>query len=451
MPVIEKVGRIDALREELVRELGERGVSTDDRARSRASRDGSYLSPIIQAQLPLGLADIVAYPRTIDQVARTVAAAVRLGVPITPRGKGTANYGQTLPLHDGLVLDLSHLRETLEIADGLATADAGATMFALERAANAAGQQLLMYPSTVGSTLGGFLAGGSGGTGSVVHGPLMQGFVTALDIVPGTSQPQILHVEGTDTEPYLHNYGTGGIIVRATVRLEPLQAWRACYAAFPGLADALTTIRPLMELSPGARLISADHPELAAALPPDPALEPGSASLRAILDERSLPRAREIIAGAGGHLTAVREEPAETFKMSMISYNHPIQWLQKAHPDTYFHVEVSGWNLIDRLDEVEAVYPAGRLHLEAQQGRPIGMLAGRFRSDDEVIAGFDKLTALGVGFHNPHQWFVDYEPERARELAGRTDPHGLLNPGKLVEPTVVTGSRITPFEQGELR
>jgi FAD/FMN-containing dehydrogenase len=44
-----------------------------------------------------------------------------------------------------------------------------------------------------------------------------------------------------------------------------------------------------------------------------------------------------------------------------------------------------------------------------------------------------------VGFHNPHQWYVDHQPERTRELAARTDPNGLLNPGKLQDPKVRTG------------
>ena len=42
-----------------------------------------------------------------------------------------------------------------------------------------------------------------------------------------------------------------------------------------------------------------------------------------------------------------------------------------------------------------------------------------------------RLTALGIGYHNCHQWFVDYQPERTRDLARTTDPNGLLNPGKL--------------------
>jgi hypothetical protein len=116
----------------------------------------------------------------------------------------------------------------------------------------------------------------------------------------------------------------------------------------------------------------------------------------------------------------------------MISYNHPIEWLQKAHPNTYFHVEVAGDNLIERIDEVHAVYPGGMLHIEAQRDYPIGQLAGRYESKAEVEAGLERLKNLGVRVHNPHQWFVDFEVQRTKDLAAVTDPFRLLNPGKLL-------------------
>jgi hypothetical protein len=102
---------------------------------------------------------------------------------------------------------------------------------------------------------------------------------------------------------------------------------------------------------------------------------------------------------------------------------------------------VSGDALVDRIDEVHAVYDGGMLHIEAQRERPIGMLAGRYSSAEEVYAGFERLAALGVGYHNPHQWFVDFEPERTAALAATTDPQGLLNPGKLVGAAIDTGSQ----------
>ena len=434
---------IAALEAELRGILGDKGVSMERVARERASVDGSRLSPVITEQLPLGLADLVAWPTTAEQIAETVAAAVRHGVPITPRGKGTGNYGQAIPMSGGLVLDMSKARTIVEVGDGFITADAGASLAALEQAANRAGQQVLMYPSTANSSIGGFLSGGSGGTGSIKHGMLHTGFALALDVVHAVPHATLVHVVGADAEPYIHNYGTAGIIARATVAIEPLQDWRGFFASFDTFEQALAVIRPFADLEPTPRLVSADQATLANALPTDAAIPADRTSLRAILDSASVEEATRLVEAAGGRVEDVREGAQASMKISMMSYNHPIEWLQKAYPDTYFHVEVSGDALVDRIDEVQAVYPGGMLHIEAQKGRPIGMLAGVYSSADEVYAGFDKLAELGVGYHNPHQWFVDYQPERTARLAERTDPHGLLNPGKLQrEPAVMTGDQL---------
>ena len=431
------------LEEELRSLLGEKGVSTELAAREKASVDGARMSPVVAEQLPLGLADLVAYPATAEEIALAVGAAVRHGVPITPRGKGTGNYGQGIPMAGGLVLDLSRAREIVEVGGGFITAEAGATMVSLETAAWKSGQQLLMYPSTAQSSIGGFISGGSGGTGSIKHGMLHHGYVLALDVVHGAPDAALVHVEGEAAEPYIHNYGTAGIIARATVALEPLQDWRGFYASFPTFEQALSVIRPFADLEPTPRLVSADLPTLADALPDDPAILKGRASLRGILDAASLPEARRLVESAGGTVEDIREGAQASMKLSMLSYNHPIEWLQKSDPNRYFHVEVSGDALVDRIDEVHAVYRGGMLHIEAQKGRPIGMLVGEYESAAEVFAGFERLTALGVGYHNPHQWFVDYEPERTLAHAATTDPGNLLNPGKLqAKPPVATGSQL---------
>ncbi|CAN5216506.1 FAD-binding oxidoreductase [soil metagenome] len=433
---------IPALEAELRELLGERGVSSELALREKASIDGSRLSPVISEQLPLGLADLVAYPANAEEIALVVGAAVRHGVPITPRGRGTGNYGQAIPMSGGLVLDTSRARAIVEVGDGVLTAEAGASVISLEQAANKAGQQLLMYPSTATSTIGGFFSGGSGGTGSIKHGMLHEGYALALDVVHAVPDATLVHVEGAATEPYIHNYGTAGIIARLSIALEPLQEWRAFYASFDEFTQALSVIRPFAALEPTPRLVSADLPALAEALPADPAIPPGRASLRAILDLAAVPEATRLVEQAGGRVEDVRAGAQQTVKVSMISYNHPIEWLQKAYPNSYFHVEVSGDALIDRIDELHAVYPGGMLHIEAQQGRPIGMLAARYSSAEDVYAGFAQLDALGIGYHNPHQWYVDYLPERSLALAASTDPGHLLNPGKLAaKPPVATGDQ----------
>ncbi|MBA8990977.1 FAD/FMN-containing dehydrogenase [Curtobacterium pusillum] len=436
-----------ALRAELLALLGERGVSDDQRTRERASVDEATMSPILSEQLPLGLADLVASPASADEIADALAAAVRHGVPVTTRGKGTGNYGQGIPLHGGLVLDTSRARAVVEVGDGWITAEAGATMVALEQAAAAAGQQLWMYPSTAQSTIGGFLSGGSGGTGSISHGSNWQGFVTALDIaLPG--EDGLRHVEGDEAQPFVHTYGTAGVIARATVRLEPLQDWRALYASFPTFEEALTAVRTLRGLTPAPRLVSADRAEVAATLPKDAAIVAGRASLRGIVDAVTLDEAQALVAEAGGTVEDVREGLQQTTKVSMLSYNHPIWWLKRNTADTeYFHVEVGGEALIDRIAEVEAVYPGGMLHIEAAHVGPIGMLTAPYTGAEDVYAGYPVLDDLGVRVHSPHQYYVDHGVEELLALKRRTDPDGLLNPGHVIDPSLVLSGGSTASAQ----
>ncbi|PYY33553.1 FAD-binding oxidoreductase [Curtobacterium sp. MCJR17_055] len=446
-PVSVSPTTIEALRAELVDLLGERGVSADERTRARASVDEATMSPILSEQLPLGLADLVASPANADEIAATLHAAVRHGVPVTTRGKGTGNYGQGIPLHGGLVLDTSRARAVVEVGDGWITAEAGTSMVALEQAAAAAGQQLWMYPSTAQSTIGGFLSGGSGGTGSIAHGSNWQGFVTALDIaLPG--EPGLRHVEGDEAQPFVHTYGTAGVIARATVRLEPLQDWRAVYATFPTFEQALVAVRTLRGLTPVPRLVSADRAAIAATLPTDPAIAADRASLRGIIDAAALDEAQDLITFAGGTVEDVREGLQQTTKVSMLSYNHPIWWLKRNTPDTeYFHVEVGGEALIDRIAEVEAVYPGGMLHIEAAHLGPIGMLTAPYTGAEDVYAGYPLLRDLGVRVHSPHQYYVDHGVEELLALKQRTDPDGLLNPGHVIDPSLVESGGSTASAQ----
>jgi FAD/FMN-containing dehydrogenase len=442
LPAVE-TERITALAAELRELLGDAAVSDEDAALERASLDGSYLSPVIMEKLPLGRAQLVVYPPDAEGIATAIGAAVRHGVPITPRGKGTGNYGQAIPMSGGLVLDMSKARSIVEVKDGSVVVDAGAPMIQIEQAANKTGQQLLMFPSTVQSTAGGFVSGGSGGTGSIKHGMLTSGdYVRALDVVHAEPDAHLIHLEGDDAAKYLHNYGTAGIIARVELALEPQQPWFAFYASFDDFHDAFALTREMAKLDPTPRLVSADVPTLADALPRDEALPAGKASLRVILDESTIDAATALVEAAGGHVEAVRPGLQNTMKLSMVSYNHPIEWLQKAYPGVYFHIEVGGEALVDRIDGVHEIYPGAMLHLESMaQGNPGGMLAAPYTTEAELIAGFERMRALGVGYHNPHQWYVDFEPERTAELAKTTDPQGLLNPGKLQEPDVDTGRK----------
>jgi FAD/FMN-containing dehydrogenase len=421
--------QLDDLVDELLALLGPRGVSTLDRALDRASRDGSGMSPILSAQ-SLGRPDAVCYPKTAQQVPAIVRAAVRHGVPITARGKGTGNYGQVVPRFGGLVMDMTSLAGIRELTDTTLTAEAGARMINLEQAAWDCGRQLWMYPSTAQSTLGGFLAGGSAGTGTVVHGRNHMGFVESVDVVYGHEDAELVHLEGEAAQPMVHTYGVAGIIVAATVRLEPLQEWKCLYASFDSHFEAFPAAFAAAAIEPKPRLLSADCATVVDALPADPALVRGRANVRGIIDAAALDETIAVLEAAGGRIEAVREGLAQTMRLSTISYNHPTWWLQKALPDTYFHMECQGDALVTRLREVEEVYEGGMLHLEVGHQMMFGMLNGVYHDPEQVYAGVPALSELGVRVHSPHQSYVDLDAERVRALARSTDPKGLLNPGR---------------------
>lgn len=432
---------LDALVGELAEALGAANVSVDTEARQRASADWAKMSPILAAQLPLGLADVVAQPASAAEIAAAVAIAVRHGVPVTVRGKGTGNYGQAIPFQGGLVIDTlraNHIVDGGEDATGtFVTAEAGATMAQLEQYALERGQQIWMFSSTVNSSVGGFLSGGSGGTGSIRRGWIGDGFVVALDVVHADGTDTLHHVEGPDVLAYLHAYGTSGVIARATIRTEPAQDWRALYASFERYEDALALIRPLGAVDPLPRLVSADTATVVAALPANAGHPHGRASLRAIVDVAALEQATGLIEAAGGRIEAVREGMRACQKLSLLSYNHPTWHLMKAHPNRYFHLEVGGDALVDRYLEVNDVFPGSEFHAEMGYGRPIGMLNAFYESPEQVAAGIERLTELGVGVHSPHQWYVDRNVDLVRATAATNDPSGLLNPGKLPAKPIV--------------
>jgi FAD/FMN-containing dehydrogenase len=427
--------RIDALVHELRLDgdhplIQPSSFTTDEAARRRASVDEAAMSPLLASQLPLGLADVVITPTSVGEIPVIVSAAVRLGIPLTARGRGTGNYGQGIPLHGGIVLDLRRLTAIVSTAQGSITAEAGARLIDLDKTARLGGQELAIMPSTVQSSLGGFLAGGSAGAGTISHGNTREGFVLALDVVHAVDGAEIIHVEGADVLPYLHSFGVLGIIVSATVRLVPAPSWVALYARFDAVSVAGSAFRSLAALDPAPKLISADDAAVAAALPGDDALPAGAASLRTIVDESVLAEAERIVADHGGTVTAARAGTAEALKMSMLAYNHPAWWFLKAHAGEYFHLEVFGDVMIDDPERLRALFPEALLHLEYGHSVHFGTLILPYRAPADIPSALEALAAEGIGAHDCHSWVIDSRPEELRARAAVTDPTGILNPGK---------------------
>jgi len=86
--------RTAALRE-LKRAVGPEDVSEDPLTLALYSRDASMFE---------GEAALIAFPKTVEQIAACVRIARDHGLSVVPRGSGTGLAGGATPVHDALVV-----------------------------------------------------------------------------------------------------------------------------------------------------------------------------------------------------------------------------------------------------------------------------------------------------------------------------------------------------------
>ncbi len=145
---------------------------------SRADR-GRYATDASIYQIePVG----VVVPRSVDDVAATLAIAREHGVPVLPRGGGTSQCGQTV--NRAIVVDCSkYLRRVLEVDPAARTAwvEPGLVLGHLNAALKPHGLFFPVDPSThARCTLGGMAGNNSCGSKSIRYG-LMADNVGAID------------------------------------------------------------------------------------------------------------------------------------------------------------------------------------------------------------------------------------------------------------------------------
>ncbi len=221
--------------------LGEDNVRDGDSERDLHAADLSFHPP----HRP----DLVAYPGSTAEVGRVLALASELRIPVTPFGAGTSLEGHVIPVHGGISLDLSRLDRILGVSPEnlTATVQAGVTRLALERAA---GEHGLFFPVDPGAdaTLGGMAATNAAGTTTVRYGK-MRANTLALEAVLAdgsvirTGTRAAKTSAGYDlTGLLVGSEGTLAVITEVTVRLHAIPEHAvALRISFPDVESACRT------------------------------------------------------------------------------------------------------------------------------------------------------------------------------------------------------------------
>lgn len=417
----------------------------------RLSQDFSWFSPVLTRQLEGKVADAVVRPRTEDDIRRLVSACARLKVPLTIRGSGTGNYGQTTPLAGGVVLDMTGYNQLLWLRPGLVRAQAGIRLNEIEKAAQAQGQELRCMPSTYRSaTLGGLFGGGFGGVGSINYGPLASpGNVVGLKAMTLEAEPQVVELRGAEAMHMHHLWGTNGLVLELEIALAPAQPWLETLAVFDDF-DAALAFGDALARAPGlakreVAFLASPVPDYLTQLAEH--LPKGCHAVLSLVAEAGEDALNALVAAHGGRVSYRRsaEEVARTHRTLMeFTWNHTTLHALKVDKTlTYLQTTFTPGEYVKQITELSRRYE-GEVFMHAEFLRNLegqmncsALQIVRFSTEERLQQIIDEHRAYGVRINNPHTFIVEDGkaggdlPEEVLAMKARFDPLSLLNPGKL--------------------
>jgi FAD/FMN-containing dehydrogenase len=439
--------------------IGKQGVFSDAKSLEVFSKDYYHYSPVLKAKLKSKLADVIVAPQTVDELREVVQYAYKHAIPITPRGAGTGNYGQAVPLENGIVLSTHRLNKILGINKdtGVANVQAGVRMGMLERQGREVGWELRCYPSTwATATIGGFVGGGFGGVGSIRNGVLWDGFLTSATVMEMTTEATTHKLLGNDLLGFIHAYGMSGIIVELEVNLAPAINWEESVMSFPTLEDALRfSYEIAKDDSVDKRLICINEwpiPTFFKPLVNANAVKENRAQVLLELGEGQTEGVAEKAKAFGGTLDYQVEASKyhkSSFNLSDFTWNHTTLWAMKTD-EKWTYLQSRFETEPDKaLEQVGALrdYHGDKVAFHFEYFKQNGGLALTaldliyLQDEKSIYEAIEKRESLGVQVADPHSYYLDADPRWGGEpvLAAKAkyNPKDLLNPGKLSGKSLV--------------
>ncbi|MFE1915272.1 FAD-binding oxidoreductase [Streptomyces anandii] len=418
----------------------------------------------------------VVRPASAAEVAEVLRIAGERRIPVTARGAGTGMSGACVPAPGGIVVSFERMNRVLEVdaVNHVAVVQPGVSLEALDRAAAPAG---LCYPVRLGepsASVGGTIATNAGGMHAVRHGVTrhhvlgLEAVLASGAIVRGGGK-YVKTSAGYDlTQLLVGSEGTLALVTEATLRLRPRAGHSATVlAAFGSEEEVFRAVPPLAGGGPepvaleyvdllAMAAITADGPEGAAGLgvPEDVRLA-ALGHLLVVLEDRSASRLEEDV-------ETVAERLLELGALDVfVLPAGAARKLAEARERAFWTAKAAGAD-----DVVDAVVPRGALpallaaaraaaedtgslvtgcghagdgnvHLSVFQPDPVRrdeVLRRLFRAAGEhggAVSG-----EHGVG-RAKKPYFLELEdPAKVELMRGiklAFDPHGILNPGVLLD------------------
>ena len=416
--------------------------------------------------------DVVVYATTTDDVSAVLALAEEHRIPVTPFGAGSSLEGHVIPVEGGITLDVTRMDRVLDVSPGdlTATVQAGVTRTQLERSAAEHG---LFFPVDPGAdaTLGGMAATNAAGTTTVRYGKMRANVLAVEAVLAGG---RVVHAgsrapktsAGYDLLGLLiGSEGTLGVITELTVRLQgiPEQAV-VLRLAFPDVESACRAATTIVAAGAGVTrvelldgwTIAAINAHQGTDLPVGPSLFVEAAGSDGTVAS-DLELVREIAASEGATDVVAERDP--TARARLWAARHASAYAAAAAAPGKRH---RATDVCVPLSELAAAVAFAREEVERR-----GLVAGivghagdgnvhlslhvdpedpdEVRTSDELIEllvadalarGGTCTGEHGIGLGKVHaleQEHGDLLP-LMRGIKQVFDPHGIMNPGKVLRP-----------------
>jgi FAD/FMN-containing dehydrogenase len=434
-----------------------------------------------------GRALAVVRPATTAEVAAVVRACFDAGTAIVPQGGNTGLCGGSIPdsTGDAVVLSLTRLKRVraIDTANATLTVEAGMTLAAVQDAATNAGLHFPLSLAAEGSaTIGGNISTNAGGTAVLRYGNTRE-LVLGLEVVlaNGSVWNGLRGLRKDNTgydlkQLFIGAEGTLGIVTAAVLKLFPQSRTRvtglvaladaAAAVALLGrlkqaLGDRLTGFELMSALSLGLSrshmpalpdplpghawyaLIQAD--DSAADAPLGPLVE--SALAAAIEDAVALDAAMAQSIEQAQALWALRENISDAQRHEGPNIKHDISLPVSEIPGFLSRAAIALESALPGVRFVTFGHLGdGNLHYNLSGPRDIAATefmrqapaANRIVHDLVVERGGSISAEHGIGQLKRGELVRYKDPlelDLMRRIKHTLDPTGILNPGKILEPT----------------
>jgi FAD/FMN-containing dehydrogenase len=434
--------------------------------------------------LYVGRTPLVLRPGSTPEVASILELASEARVAIVPQGGNTGLVGGQIPFETGteIVLSLTRLNEIrgIDAASASMTVEAGVKLAQARAAAADAGRLFPLALASEGScTIGGNLATNAGGVAALAYGTARD-LALGLEVVLSDGRVwnglRALKKDNTGydlRDLFIGSEGTLGVITAATLKLFPEPRERAtAFAAVPDLPSLLALFRLLEERAgselTGFEFLSARTLEFVVRHAEGARLPLGDAApwyalieLSSMEDGHANRIAEEALSLAIEHKVAndiavaasgsqardfwrLRDAASESQKPEGGSIKHDISVPVASIPDF----------LIRASEVVQKICPGarpapfghfgdGNIHYNVSQ--PVGMERERFlalwepmsRAVHELVTEYSGSISAehGIGRLKRNELPLvksKVELDLMRSIKAALDPHGILNPGKVL-------------------